>query len=117
MQTWTEEEVVLRPLDRDSFAVGLCTKFDEVLEHIAETVATSRTNYDLAKTEAEVGRFLHELRWDALNLALELRAPAGVETELRSGSPQPHRLPPEMPAVPSAGGWGKKYRRMRALGY
>src|SRR5262249_23040651 len=112
-----EEEVALRPLDRDDFAVGLCAKFDEVLEHVAETVASPRTNLDLAKTEAEVGRFLHELRWDALNLALELRAPADVERDSQPVPPPPHHLPAKKPARPAGAAWAKKYRRMRAMGY
>jgi hypothetical protein len=111
-----EEEVALRPLDRDHFALGLCTKFDEVLEHIAEAVAAPRTNFDLANTEADVGRFLYELRWEALNLALELRAPAGVELDSRPPI-SPPRHTPKKGARPAAGGWAKKYRRMRALGY
>ena len=92
-------------------------KFDEVLGYVTESVSAPRTNLDLANAEAEVGRFLHEMRWDALNLALELRAPAGVERESALGTPPPHLSQPETTAAPSAGGWGKKYRRMRALGY
>ncbi|HLZ08412.1 MAG TPA: hypothetical protein VKT80_07495, partial [Chloroflexota bacterium] len=70
-----EEEFLLGPLDRDRFVEGMDRKFDEVMEYLIETVSNPRTNFDLANTETEVGRFLHELRWDALNLALELRAP------------------------------------------
>lgn len=111
-----EEQVALEPLDRARFAAAMGAKFDEVLGYVTETVAAPRTNLDLANAEVEVGRFLHEMRWDALNLALELRAPACVERESGPGTPPLH-LPPENTATPSAGDWGKKYRRMRALGY
>jgi hypothetical protein len=115
-----EEEIALVPLDRPRFAEEMNSKFNALLEHLAETVAAPRTNLELAKTEAEVGRFLHELRWDALNLALELRAPDEAYLSSRSETvspPSPHRFPPEKPAEPSSGGWAKKFRRMKALGY
>src|SRR5437870_4882569 len=76
-------EFLLLPLDRERFAAAMYAKFDDALEHIIETVAASETNLDLAKTEAEVGQFLHELRWDALNLALEMRVEGIEETPSR----------------------------------
>ena len=115
-----EDEIALGPLDRPRFVAELSAKFTPALEYIAETVAASRTNFDLAKTETEVGHFLHELRWDALNLALESRAPdeaRALPSAPHISIPPPRRLPLEKPAVTPSGGWGKKYRRMRALGF
>jgi hypothetical protein len=108
-----EEDVILAPLDRQRFAEGMQAKFSEVLEHVADTVAAAKTDFELAKSEDQVGCFLHEMRWDALCLALDLRDPQSDLAASSSGATtkQPIPLGPH-----SAETWAKKYRRMRALG-
>ena len=112
-----EEEIALQPLDRSQFAVEMFAKFEGMLEHLTETVAAPHTNLELANTESEVGRFLHELRWDALNVALELRAPEEARLSSAGQPANSHGIPAVTPGSPAHSDWAKKYRRMKALGY
>jgi hypothetical protein len=106
-----EEDQPLGPLDRERFNTELGQRFAAVAEHIADTVAIPPTDFELAKREEEVGRFLHEFRWDALTLALDLRAGALPDT----AAPSDRNRAPANPARHSDA-WARKYRRMRALG-
>ncbi|MFL5340776.1 MAG: hypothetical protein ACJ8F7_11555, partial [Gemmataceae bacterium] len=106
-----DEDQPLAALDHDRFTTALHERFAEVAVHIADTLTVPRTDFELAKTEDEVGRFLHEFRWDALTLALDLRTP-GVAPEA-----PPPVLPHATPRPPRhSDAWARKYRRMRALG-
>jgi hypothetical protein len=107
-----DEDQPLGPLDRGQFTEALQQQFAAVAEHIADTIATPATDFELAKTEDEVGRFLHEFRWDALALAIDLRS-TGTVPEPPATSPR-CSPPPRPPRHSDA--WAKKYRRMRALG-
>ena len=102
-----EEDQPLAVLDRERFTANLHEKFNEVAGHIADTVSTPRTDFELAKTENEVGRFLPEFRWDAPALALDLRVPDGVPNAPALPTHNPPGMHPHR-----ADAWARKYRRM-----
>jgi hypothetical protein len=107
-----EEDEPLTALDREKYISSLQQQFGDIASHIADTVSTPGTDFELAKTEEEVGRFLQEFRWDALALAIDMRvggAPPIAEASKQRCSPSPR--PPRQ-----SDDWAKKYRRMRALG-
>ena len=107
-----EEDEPLTALDREQYISSLQQQFCEIASHIADTVSTPGTDFELAKTEEEVGRFLQEFRWDALALAIDMRmggTPSVADASQQRCSPSPR--PPRQ-----SDDWAKKYRRMRALG-
>jgi len=110
----SEEDVGLVTLDREEFGARMQSRFAEVLEYITDTVAAAKTDFELAKCEEQVGRFLHEMRWDVLCLALDLRDPSSpIQAELAQSHPDGHQLPS---GPHNAETWAKKYRRMKAAG-
>jgi hypothetical protein len=107
-----EEDEPLTALDREQYISSLQQQFGEIAGHIADTVSTPSTDFELAKTEEEVGRFLQEFRWDALALAIDMRV--GGAPPIADASEQ--RCSPSARPPRQSDDWAKKYRRMRALG-
>lgn len=101
------EDIPLQPLDRKAFEARMQPRMADAIEVAGEILSKPATDRELAECAEQLGNVADSFRWNALEIAMELRtAEARPESDTKNSSTE---------MAPKS--WAKKFRLMRASGF
>jgi hypothetical protein len=101
------EDIALQPLDRKAFEERMKPRVGDALEVTAEILSKPATDRELAECAEQLGKVADSFRWNALEVAMELRTTvARPESDTKNTHSE---------MAPKS--WAKKFRLMRASGF
>lgn len=101
------EDIPLQPLDRKAFEERMRPRVDDAIEAAAEVLSKPMTDRELACCSEQLGKVADSFRWNALEVAMELRTAAEA---CESDTKKTHTE-----SGPKS--WAQKFRLMRASGF